>query len=249
MSDRLDQTAVEAREASVTLPDTPGEPSSTGSFAAAPAAPPAYDLQTSVTTTNPTSNSLPEASRRQRYPLPGQPAPVLTPGDKAVMGLQGAFSPYAAVGWISAAGYEQMTNSTPNYGTDRGAFGQRLGASAIRALSEDVLADSVLAPLFHEDPRYYRFGSSHKFFPRLIYAASRSFITRNDQGRTVPNFSQIGANLAGAALTNAYYPQVNRTAMQTFETFGGSLGGTALGDGIAEFFGGILFDRHPRASR
>jgi hypothetical protein len=42
---------------------------------------------------------------------------------------------------------------------------------------------------------------------------------------------------------------VNRTAMQTFETFGGSLGGTALGDGIAEFFGGILFDRHPRASR
>jgi hypothetical protein len=248
MSDRLDQTAVEEREASFTLPDAPGEPSPADGYAASPSAPPAADLQGSRATTNPASTSLPEASHRQRYPLPGQPAPVLTPGDKAVMGLQGALSLYAAVGWLSAAGYEQMTNTTPNYGTDRGAYGQRLGASAIRAISEDVLADSVLAPAFHEDPRYYRLGSSHRFFPRLIYAVSRSFITRNDQGRTVPNFSQIGGNLIGAVLTNAYYPQVNRTATQTVETFGGSLGGTALGDGIAEFFGGILFDHHARAA-
>jgi hypothetical protein len=160
------------------------------------------------------------------------------------MGFKGALSPFAAVGWLSAAGYEQVTNTTPNYGTDRGAYGQRLGASAIRATSENLLADSVLAPAFHEDPRYYRLGSGHKFLTRVVYSASRALITRSDSGRTVPNFSQIGANLAGAVLTNAYYPQSNRNAMTTMETFGGSLGGTALGDGIAEFFGGILFDRH-----
>jgi hypothetical protein len=162
------------------------------------------------------------------------------------MGLQGALSPYAAVGWLASAGYEQVTNTTPNYGTDRGAFGQRLGASAIRAISEDVLADSVLAPAFHEDPRYYRLAPGHKFFARVVYSASRALITRNDDGHTVPNFSQIGGNLVGAVLTNAYYPQSNRNAMTTLETFGGSLGGTALGDGIAEFFGGILFDHHSR---
>jgi hypothetical protein len=160
------------------------------------------------------------------------------------MGLQGALSPYAAVGWISAAGYEQVTGTPPNYGTDRGAYGQRLGASAIRAISEDVLADSVLAPAFHEDPRYYRLGHGHKFLTRVVYAASRAIITRSDSGGTVPNLSQIGGNLAGAVLTNAYYPQANRTAIETMETFGGSLGGTALGDGIAEFFASILFDHH-----
>jgi hypothetical protein len=242
MPSRLDQTAF------VALPDAPGEPSRPESIAAAQDAPPANDLRSndsaSVITTNPTTSFLPEASHTQRYPLPGQPAPVLTSHDKVVMGLQGAFSPFAAVGWLSAAGYEQVTNTTPNYGTDRGANGQRLGASAIRATSENLLADSVLAPAFHEDPRYYRLGSGHKFLARVVYAASRALITRSDSGRTVPNFSQIGANLAGAVLTNAYYPQSNRNAMTTMETFGGSLGGTALGDGIAEFFGGILFDRH-----
>ena len=248
MPGRLNQTAVHQQEALVILPDAPGETSRLESIAAAQVATPANDLlptdSAPVTTTNPTVSSLPEASHTQRYPLPGQPAPVLTSHDKVVMGFKGALSPFAAVGWLSAAGYEQVTNTTPNYGTDRGAYGQRLGASAIRATSENLLADSVLAPAFHEDPRYYRLGSGHKFLARVVYSASRALITRSDSGRTIPNFSQIGANLAGAVLTNAYYPQSNRNAMTTMETFGGSLGGTALGEGIAEFFGGILFDRH-----
>ncbi len=231
--DSLNQIAL------IDLPDAPG--------AAVPIAPPGSDLRpnnSASAITNSAASSLPEASRTNRYPLPGQAAPVLTSHDKLVMGLQGAFSPYAAVGWLASAGYEQMTNTTPNYGTDRGAFGQRLGASAIRAISEDVLADSVLAPAFHEDPRYYRLAPGHNFLARVVYSASRALITRSDDGRTVPNFSQIGGNLIGAVLTNAYYPKSNRNAITTFETFGGSLGGTALGDGIAEFFGGILFDHH-----
>jgi hypothetical protein len=227
-----------------TLPDAP----EVASAQTAEPAPPTDALRPngpgSVTSPDPVQSPLPEASRTQRYPRPGQPAPVLTAHDKFVMGLQGAFSLYAAVGWLSAAGYEQATGTPPYYGSDRGAFGQRLGAAAIRAISEDTLADSVLAPAFHEDPRYYRLGHRHKILARIAYAASRAVITRNDQGRTVPNFSQITANLVGAALTNAYYPQANRSATQTIETFGGSLGGTALGNGIAEFFAPILFDHH-----
>ena len=238
MPESQDQTAP------ITLPDAPSEQSR----ATTPIAPPASDLRSSdsasVVTTNPSASSLPEASHTDRYPLPGQAAPVLTSRDKVVMGLQGAMSPFTAVGWLASAGYEQVTNTTPNYGTDRGAYGQRLGASAIRAISEDVLADSVLAPAFHEDPRYYRLAPGHNVLARLVYSASRALITRSDDGRTVPNFSQIGGNLIGAVLTNAYYPQSNRTAMTTLDTFGGSLGGTALGDAIAEFFGGILFDHH-----
>jgi hypothetical protein len=228
------------------LPDAPGE-HQTSSSADNSAPPPIGDFASSVGPTGSAGtqpSKLPEASPRDRYPLPGQPAPILSPGDKVVMGLQGAFSPFAAIGWISSAGYEQITSTPPNYGTDRGAFGQRLGASAIRAISEDVLADSILAPAFHEDPRYYRLGRSHRFLARVVYAATRAVITRSDDGRTVPNYSQIGGNLIGAVLTNAYYPQSNRTVGQTVETFGGSLGGTALGNVIAELFGDMLFDRH-----
>jgi hypothetical protein len=105
-----------------------------------------------------------------------------------------------------------------------------------------------MAPVFHQDPRYYRLGSGHNALARILYAATRPIITRTDHGRTVPNFALMSGNFAGSALTNAYYPRANRGFEQTFETFGSGLAGSAVGDGIAEFFGGILFDHHFRST-
>jgi hypothetical protein len=160
------------------------------------------------------------------------------------MGLKGVISPFSGAGWLAAAGYEQLTNGSPNWGTDRGAFGERLGSAAIRATTEGVLSNSVMASLTHEDPRYYRLGPGHNLLIRVAYAATRPLITRTDSGRTMPNFALMGGNLAGSALTNLYYPQSNRGVEQTLATFGSGLGGSAAGDCIAEFFGAILFDRH-----
>lgn len=206
-------------------------------------APPSDNFSSRITVKAPNQidQSLPEAPRTERHIQPGQPAPQLTPGDKAVMGLRGAFSPFAAAGWITAAGYEQLTNYAPNWGTDRGAFSQRLGTSVVRATTEGLLSNSVMAPLLHEDPRYYRLGRSHNPLTRFAYAITRPLITRTDIGQPFPNLALMGGNLAGSALTNAYYPQQNRSARQTLTTFGGSLCGSALGDTVSEFFGGFLF--------
>lgn len=236
--------------ASLELPEAPGysapdaiATSSSSSAGEAPPASSAEKFSLPAASAGQAASTPAQASRSQRYPIPGQTAPVLTAGDKVLMGFTGAFTYTTIIGWVASAGYEQLTNGSPNFGTDRGAFGQRLWSSAARATSENLLADSVFAPMFHEDPRYYRLGPTHKFFPRLVYSATRSIVTRSDSGASVPNFSQILGNAGGAALTYAYYPQVNRTAKDTAETFGSSLGGTALGDVIAEFFGHILFNR------
>ena len=176
------------------------------------------------------------ASPTQKYIEPGQIAPTLTAGDKALLGVKNAFTPFEAAGWFATTGYSQVTNSSPNYGTDRGAFGQRLGASAIRGSSEDIFSDSVMANFFHEDPRYYRMGPAHNFLVRLVYAGTRPLLTRMDSGRATPNFAQLTGTLGGAALTNLYYPQANRSMGQTMETFGGSVGGSALSDVVSEFY-------------
>jgi hypothetical protein len=183
-----------------------------------------------------TSNaSLSTASLTQKFIEPGQIAPPLSASDKALLGARAAFSPFAAEGWIASAGYEQLMNGSPNYGTDRGAFGQRLGASAIRDSSEGIFSDSVMANLLREDPRYYRMGSGHNFFVRLIYSGTRPIFTRTDGGRATLNLASLGGTMGGAALTNLYYPQVNRGVTQTMETFGESIGGSALGDVVSEF--------------
>jgi hypothetical protein len=161
-----------------------------------------------------------------------------------LLGLRDSVSLFSAVGWVATAGYEQAVNGSPNYGTDRGAFGQRLGAAAIRDSTEEVFGDSVMSPIMHEDPRYYRMGSSHRFIVRLIYAGTRPIVTRTDGGRTSPNFALLAGTLAGAALTNAYYPQLNRGPTQTMETFGGSLGGSAVGYVVSEFYADVMHAFH-----
>jgi hypothetical protein len=188
---------------------------------------------------------MPEASSAAKFIEPGQEAPALTSSNKFRLGVKNSFSLFPIAGWFAVAGYEQLRDDTPNYGTDRGAFGRRLGDAAIRDASEDLLSDSVMSTAFHEDPRYYRLGPSHRFAHRLFYAATRPLITRTDSGGTSPNFALLTGNLEGAVLTNLYYPRANRGAGQTAVTFGGSIGGSAFGDILAEFFGNLMHPAHP----
>jgi hypothetical protein len=222
--------------ASLTLPDAPG-------FAyAGSSASRSSDPADAVT--NAAKPGQPQASHTQKYIEPGQSAPSLSAGDKVLLGLKDAVSPFSALGWLTTAGYEQLVNGSPNYGTDRGAFGQRLGAAAIRDATEGVFGDSVMSPILREDPRYYRMGPSHNFFVRLVYSGTRPILTRTDGGRTSPNLALLAGTLAGSALANTYYPQLNRGATQTMETFGGSLGGSAVGFVVSEFTADLLHAVH-----
>ena len=171
---------------------------------------------------------------------PNEIAEPMSVHDKVVGGLKDSVSLFSATGWIASAGWEQLTNGSPNYGTDKGAFGQRLGASVIRNVSEGVFSDCFFAPVFHEDPRYYIMGRGNNFFKRAIYAATRSVVTRTDSGRSTPNFSLLAGNAAGAALTVTYYPSKNTTFSEVAQTFGGSVGGSAIGFVVTEFVADAL---------
>jgi hypothetical protein len=222
-------------EASLILPDEPGLMGVSSSADAMSRD--AQSAAASAKTGAPASGAtLPEASKFTMTIEPGQAAPSLTPENKVLLGLKDSVSPFSALGWLASAGWEQATNGSPNYGTDRGAFGQRLGAAALRDVSGDIFSNSVMAPLMREDPRYYRMGPGHNFVVRLVYAGTRTIITRTDGGKLSPNLSLLAGTLASAGLTNAYYPQVNRGGSQTMLTFGSSLGGTAVGNVVTEFY-------------
>lgn len=218
------------------LPDSPGSLVSSS-----------RDTADSLENSNedPQTNSSPNARTRHSAHLqmtiaPNEIAAPMPVHDKVVGGLKDSVSLFSMAGWFASAGWEQLTNGSPNYGTDKGAFGQRLGASAIRNVSESIFSDCIFAPVFHEDPRYYIMGRGHGFFKRAIYAATRSVVTRTDSGHTTPNFALLAGNAAGAALTVTYYPAQNTTFSETAKTFGGSVGGSALGFVVTEFIGDAM---------
>jgi hypothetical protein len=170
-----------------------------------------------------------------KFILPGVSAQPIGARDKIVMGLKDSYSVMNFGGMIAAAGYEQLRNGQPNYGTDRGAFGERLGAAGIRDTAEGVLTDAVYAPLLHEDPRYYVEGSQYGFFHRVGYALMRPLITRTDSGRRTINGAELLGYVSASAISDTFYPPINRNARDTAAAFGGSIGGSALGFVLSEF--------------
>ena len=224
--------------AAVTLPDAPEISASASS---------SVDLAEAAA--SPQQNVPRHAGRYDTVILPQQVADRLSVHDKVIYGIKDSFSPFSIVGWGISAGYEQAVDGSPNYGiignTRTGkSFAQRLGAAAARDTSETIFSESILAPILREDPRYYMQGPSHNFFYRVAYAGTRPIFTRTDGGRKTINFSSLGGNLAGSALTQAYYPPLNRSFNQVLQTFGGSIGGSALGDLASEFLPGILTTLH-----
>ncbi len=242
------ETSVTASAAD-SLPDAPvASSSSVTSAEAQPDAAEAgtasgFNLQTQRPG-HPAPSAVRTAGKYDTVILPDEKAVKLTVHDKVIFGIKDSISPFSIIGWGLSAAYEQGVDGSPNYGvinnTQTGkSFAQRLGAAAARDTSETIFSESILAPILHEDPRYYA-QTNHGFIYRVVYAGTRPLITRTDGGRTTVNFSNLGGNFAGAALTQAYYPPINRGFNQVLETFGGSIGGSALGDLASEFLPGLL---------
>jgi len=171
----------------------------------------------------------------RKYILPDMRAQRITAGDKVIIGLQGTYSAMNFGGMLVASGYGQLLNGQPNYGTDRGAFGQRLGAAGIRDTMQGVFTDSVFAPLLHEDPRYYVEGAQYGIAHRALNALTRPVITRTDSGRRAINGAQLLGYAASTALNNAYYPPSNRNVRDNVEAYASSIGGSALSSLLIEF--------------
>ena len=72
-----------------------------------------------------------------------------------------------------------------------------------------MVGSAMLPSLFHQDPRYFYKGTG-SFPSRTMYAISSAVITRDDSGRTRPNYSHVLGVFAAAALSNLYYPKASR---------------------------------------
>ncbi|HLI77175.1 MAG TPA: hypothetical protein VKV02_09535 [Acidobacteriaceae bacterium] len=186
----------------------------------------------------------PVAPLHAKFIPAGYRAQPINGHDKVLVGLGDLYSVENFAAIVLSAGYEQVLNSEPNYGTDKGAFGERVGAAAIRETTQGIFSDMVFAPLLHEDNRYYQKGPQFNPVKRTVYAVTRPLITRTDSGKTTVNGSLLLGYAAAAALTPAYYPQSNRNFHDTASTFGGSIGGAALGFFVDEFSSDVLIALH-----
>ena len=78
-------------------------------------------------------------------------------------------------------------------------FAIQFGRRAARSL----LGSGVYPVIFKQDPRYFR-SDKQGLGPRALYAVSRVFVTRGDNGNSQVNISRIAGNISASALSNLW---------------------------------------------
>ena len=213
---------------------------------------PAAETSPKVTTGSISSERTAIGPYLHRVVPPGYGPQPLTAGQKFEMSIRSRVG-FGAIGSsIFGAGERQLFNSRPHYGTDSGAFGERLGAAELKQVSESFFSYGLYASAFHEDPHYYVMGrgQGQSIVHRAIYSASRVVLTRTDSGDTSINWAKLAGMGTATALTNTYYPQQDRGVAETFSAYGASLASSVLTLELHEFMPDItraLFHRRKNA--
>lgn len=167
---------------------------------------------------------------------PDQAVKPMTRKEKWALFARETTDPFNLVGAAMGTATSQAANSTPRYGEGGAALAERFGAAVADITTQNFFTDFVLAPLLHQDLRYFRRGPGHSVPSRVVYAMTRVAVTRQDSGRSAPNVSFLLGMAMGIALSNAYYPRQSIGGAATAMRFQSSVTGAVLSNLLPEFW-------------
>jgi len=133
------------------------------------------------------------------------------------------------------AGYNQARNETPEFRQGAVGYGRYLWHSTLDQTSENYFVEFIVPAIAHEDTRYYTLGQGG-FLKRSGYALKHVVVTRDDAGKDVFNAGEVLGSAMSSALSNAYYPQGERTVGNTLDQWGLDIGIDAFTFAFKEFW-------------
>lgn len=162
--------------------------------------------------------------------------PPLTTGEKFKVVARSSFD-YVQYPWYGfLSGISQAENSEAGYGQGAQGYGKRFGAATADGTIENFMTSAVLPSLLRQDPRFFQSGHG-SFRHRTWYAFTRIIVTRGDNGKTQPNYSEVfGSALSSAISTYSYHPHEDKTVVNTAKVWGTQVGYDALTYVVKEFW-------------
>jgi Carboxypeptidase regulatory-like domain len=144
------------------------------------------------------------------------------------------FDPVVFAATAAVAGIEQNRDTFPGYGLGAQGYAKRYFADYADEVSNRMFSSAIFPTLFHQDPRYFYKGTGSKT-SRALYAISRTFVTRGDNGQQEVNYSRLLGGFASGTLSNAYHVGQDRGVGLTIRNASIGIGGNAADNLLREF--------------
>jgi hypothetical protein len=131
------------------------------------------------------------------------------------------------------------------YGPGMKGYGKTVGVSLLQDATGQFFGAFAIPSIFHQDPRYFRMR--HSSIPRrILYAVSRSYVSRSDDGRTIPNYSTFLTYPITAEIANLYVPGIQSDAASTTARIATAYALDPVGNLLVEFLPDVASRVHVR---
>lgn len=161
--------------------------------------------------------------------------PPLSFKQKLWLATQDSFD-YSGFAWVAiVSGIAMGSNSEPSFGGGISGYGVYYAHNFADNTIENFMVEAIVPAATKQDPRYYTLGHGG-FLKRTGYSVSRLFITRQDSGSTMFNFSEVVGAGAAAGIGNLYYPSSNNAWVKTYQRWGSQIIQDGLGNIAKEFW-------------
>jgi hypothetical protein len=131
------------------------------------------------------------------------------------------------------------------YGSGWGAYGKIVGVSLLQDTTGEFFGNFLIPSIAHQDPRYYRMPNA-PIPKRLLYAVSRTFVSRHDDGGSMPNYGTLLTYPINSELSNLYVPGIRSDAASTVERIATGLAIDPANNLINEFLPDVAKHVHVR---
>jgi hypothetical protein len=131
------------------------------------------------------------------------------------------------------------------YGPGLKGFGKLAGVSLLQNATGEFFGTFAIPSLVRQDPRYFRKPDA-PFGKRLVYSISRSYVSRSDSGKTIPNYGVLGAYPIVAVLSNLYVPGIESDGPSTARRIGVGLALDPVNGIVNEFLPDVAKRIHVR---
>jgi hypothetical protein len=100
------------------------------------------------------------------------------------------------------------------YGPGMKGFGKTVGVSLLQDATGQFFGVFAIPALVHQDPRYFRMPNA-SIPRRIVYSISRSFVSRSDDGHSIPNYAVLLTYPIDAEISNLYVPGIQTNGAST----------------------------------
>jgi len=161
------------------------------------------------------------------------PAP-LPARQKFRMAWHSVTDPVTIVGAGAIAGIYQAADEFPGYGQGAEGYGKRLGAAYADIFVGTFVGSAFFPTVLHQDPRYFYKGTGTTR-SRLLYAIGNAFITKGDNKKWQPNYSNFLGSFASGGISYLYYPASDRSLSLVMQNSAVRIAESSLAGIVQEF--------------